>query len=86
MDTSRDHDLALLHAKFTNPKVPKRERERLHRKFVTIQSQVRDRKLTKLRYSLIQASRHGNADDVDKIAEEIKEYERLKVRRTPQIA
>lgn len=86
MDNSRDKDLLTLYERFTNPKVRRGERRRIHNKFVNIQNQVTDRGLTKLRYALISASRSGTADDINKLELQIKEYLRLKARDRSVIA
>lgn len=86
MDNSRDQDLLRLYKRFTNPNVHKKERRRIHNKFVNIQNQLTDRGLTKLRYALINASRNGTAEDINRLELQIKEYSRLKARDRSAIA
>lgn len=74
MDTSRDNDLARLHARFHDSTLDEVTRRRAHKTFVRIQSQVTDRRLTKLRNRMIRAKEAGDEEVADNIERQIKEY------------
>jgi len=74
MDDSRSADLAKLYGIFTDNKKPKLTRKNARRSFENIRTQIKDRKLTKLRYRLIRAVQTGTAEESGKIERLIDHY------------
>ena len=74
MDNSRDHDLRLLHRCFSDKSLPMSKRNAAYRTYQSIQAQVKDRPLVKLRYRLIAAHRASDYEEAEKIEQQIKDY------------
>jgi hypothetical protein len=76
MDNSRDHDLAALHERFTNPNLSDEARKRAYNAYQDIQAQVKDKVLTALRYRLVRAHRADDQTEIGKLESLIKEHGR----------
>lgn len=76
MDSSREHDLVILHERMNDTSKPLWLRKQAHQMFSRIKDQLKDRKLAAMRLRLITAIRHDDADAADRIEEQIRDYSR----------
>lgn len=74
MDNSRDSDLGALHERFNDLTLDKDIRQRAYHAYQDIQAQVKDRKLTALRYRLIRAHRASDNHEIGKLESQIHEH------------
>lgn len=74
MDESRLHDMAKLTVVLKDPAEPVRRKRMARRAIERIQQKAHDRYLQKSRERLINASRAGDADEVEKLSDLIHDY------------
>ncbi len=74
MDESRMHDMAKLTAVLNDPAEPVRRKRMARRAMERIKQKANDRYLRSQRERLINASRAGDADEVEKLSDLIHDY------------
>jgi hypothetical protein len=73
---AREGQLARLKRDMNNPKIYKFHRNLAHKKFRQIVAQMKDRKLMRLRWQLLNAHRNRDEKYVDKLVLQIRDYEK----------